>query len=311
MLVSASSTARVMDLRCAAGNPSVSASGSTAPRTVESNRGLLHSAIISRSPPRCPSRSVIGRGEVFMRDMGGFLCKVVGGAGNGGHFPGFLAARLEAANRAVKYNEVRGARGPAVTIAIDVLEAALLFELANQVFIECDLKLGGQFNLVGLNHLDLNRGGLDLRQTFFIGRKRGCVVPFGRRRVRALCDELFLDRFGGACRHGENGAVQPAVAIAIPKCERVDLAAEQSQETSGFIRGGDADGTDRVSDGGLRVRSDHDVLDGGRTYAGSFLGMEKMQLPIFHLQASLGIVLDAGEPRQQDRLDGLWTLLGT
>src|SRR6266568_3159008 len=267
MLVSASSTARVMDLRCAAGNPSVSASGSTAPRTVESNRGLLHSAIISRSSPRCPSQFVVGVGEIFMRDMGGFLCKVVGGsqisskepdlatdvpfdarlpvracelavnrdrsgAGNGGHFPGFLAARLEAANRAVKYNEVRGARGPAVTIAIDALEAALLFELANQVFIQCDLELGGQLDLVGLNHLDLNRGALDRRPTFFIGRQRGFVVPCARRGMRTLCEELFLDRFGGACRHGENGAVQRAVTVAIPKCERVDLAAEQSQETS-------------------------------------------------------------------------------
>src|SRR5437879_12958160 len=80
MVGSSSSTARVMDLRCAAGNPSVSASGSTAPRTVESNRGLLHNAIISRSPPRCPSRFVVGVGEVFMRDMGGFLRKVVGGS---------------------------------------------------------------------------------------------------------------------------------------------------------------------------------------------------------------------------------------
>src|SRR6185295_18394826 len=149
MLVSASSTARLMDLRCAAGNPSVSASGSTAPRTVESNRGLLYNAIISRRSPGRSLRSVIGCGEVFMRDTGGFLCEVVGGseisskkpdlavyipcqervciragelamdrdgrrAGNGCQLAGPLAAALKAPDRAMENNQVGSARGGAV-----------------------------------------------------------------------------------------------------------------------------------------------------------------------------------------------------
>jgi hypothetical protein len=83
MLVIASSTARVIDLHCTAENPRVSVRRSTAPRTTESSLGLLYSANINKRPPRCPdlcprSLFVVGRGKVFMRDMGGLLGEIVG-----------------------------------------------------------------------------------------------------------------------------------------------------------------------------------------------------------------------------------------
>src|SRR5882724_280498 len=170
MLVRASSTARVIDLRCTAGNPRVSASGSIAPRTTESNLGLLFSASISKKP-RCrpdvrfrPS-FVAGRGEVFMCKMSGLLGEVVGGfeipaeepdlavyvaleerrsvwacelamnrdggrARDGCHLPGPLTARLETSNRAVENHEVGSTRGAAVAVAIDVLKSSLFLKLA-------------------------------------------------------------------------------------------------------------------------------------------------------------------------------------
>src|SRR5258708_1055894 len=83
MLVTASSTARVIDLHSTAVNPSVSGRRSTAPRTAESNLGLLYSGSINNRPPRCPDvRSwslLTGEwGKVFMCDIGGLLGEVVG-----------------------------------------------------------------------------------------------------------------------------------------------------------------------------------------------------------------------------------------
>src|SRR5438067_1395717 len=109
-------------------------------------------------PPRCPgfgpwSLLSLGCGKVVMCDIGGLLGKIVGsseisakepdlavyiplqqrgpvlprelamdrdgrGAGNGGHLPGLLAARLEAPNRAMKDDEVGDTRGVAVAVAI-------------------------------------------------------------------------------------------------------------------------------------------------------------------------------------------------
>jgi len=145
------------ELRCAVGNPSISTSASIVPRTVEINRGLLHNVIISRKPLARPSRSVIGRGKVFVRDMGGFLREVVGGpeitskkpnlpayiprqerlciragelamdrdgrgASNGCHLAGPLAAGLKALDRAMENNHVGGTRGGTVAVAIDMLK---------------------------------------------------------------------------------------------------------------------------------------------------------------------------------------------
>src|SRR5258707_15046264 len=87
MLVRASSTARVIDLHSTAGNPSVSVRRPTAPRTTESNLGLLYSASINNRPPRCPdvpSCSLLtgGRGKVFMCDIGRLIGEVVGSSEN-------------------------------------------------------------------------------------------------------------------------------------------------------------------------------------------------------------------------------------
>src|SRR5882724_10217799 len=230
MLVSASSTARVMDLRCAAGNPSISASGSTAPRTVESNRGLLHNVIISRKPLGCPSRSVIGRGEVFMRDMGGFLCEVVGGseisskkpnlavyipreerlciragelamdrdgrgAGNGCHLAGPLAAGLKASDRAMENNQVGGTRGGAVAVAIDMLKCSLLLDLMNEIFIEGNLKFGREFDFVRLDHLDLDCRRVNLAGQVFRGLRCVLLVAGGD----------GCGRFSRSCGMGTSG----------------------------------------------------------------------------------------------------------
>src|SRR5260221_11867259 len=81
MLVRASSTARVIDLTCTAGNPRVSVRRSTVPRTTESHLGLLYRANIHSRHPRRPdfcswSLLSVGKGNVFMRDMGGLLREV-------------------------------------------------------------------------------------------------------------------------------------------------------------------------------------------------------------------------------------------
>src|ERR1700720_2962978 len=81
MLERASSTARVIGLHWTAGNPIASVRRSIAPRT--SHCGLLHTANINKRPPRGPdflpwSLLSVGRGKVFMDDMGGLFCEVVG-----------------------------------------------------------------------------------------------------------------------------------------------------------------------------------------------------------------------------------------
>src|SRR5207253_1248206 len=163
MLVSASSTARVMDLQCSAGNPSVPVRRSTAARTIVSHLGLLYSAIINNKPPRCPGfRSwpllVVGQRNVFMCHSGCLLGEVVGSleisteepdlavyiplqegspvrprelamnrdggrAGNGCHLPGPLTACFESSDGAMKNNEVGDPNRIAVAIAIDMLES--------------------------------------------------------------------------------------------------------------------------------------------------------------------------------------------
>src|SRR6266404_3859020 len=144
MLVRASSTARVIDLHCALGNPKASVSRSTAPRTTESSLGLLYMANISKRPPRGPdlwrrSLLAVGRGKVFTCDMGGLFGEIVGSfeipakkanlsvhiplqecvsvrsreltmnadgrcAGNRCYLPGPFATRLKASNGAVENN---------------------------------------------------------------------------------------------------------------------------------------------------------------------------------------------------------------
>src|ERR1700739_2303784 len=246
MLVSASSTARVMDLRCVAGNPSISARGSTAPRTVESNRGLLHNFIMSRNPSGGPSRSAIGRGEVFMRDMGRLFGKSVGSLdiphkepdpavyiarkdrlcvragelamnrdgrspGNGCHLARPLAAGLKSPDRAMEYNQVWGTRGGAVSVAIDMLERSLFLDLMNEIFIKRNLEFGGQFDFVRLDHLHLDRRCLNL---VFGGFCRVLLVAGGDGRGRfprscgmgALRHKLGLDGIRGAHGRGEDCA---------------------------------------------------------------------------------------------------------
>src|SRR6266581_4016132 len=83
MLVRASSTARVIDLHCAMGNPRVSVRRSTVPRTTDSHLGLLYRASINNRPPRYPSflscsLLATGHGKVFVCDMRGLLGEVVG-----------------------------------------------------------------------------------------------------------------------------------------------------------------------------------------------------------------------------------------
>src|SRR5260370_22371197 len=193
------------------GNPRVSVRRSTAPRTVENHLGLLHSASINNRPPRYPallscSLVATGHGKVFICDIRGLLGEIGGcfevaakepdlavyiplekgrsvrsrelamdrdrrGAGNGGHLPDPLAARLEAPNRAMKDDAVGDARGVAVAIAIHMRESILL-ELANQVFIKSNLEFGWQLDFVRLNHLNLERRRLDLGGLAFLGQQR-------------------------------------------------------------------------------------------------------------------------------------------
>src|ERR1700757_3476573 len=195
MLVRASSTARVIDLHCATGNPRVSVRRSTAPRTTDSHLGWLYRASINNRPPRYPgvrSWSLLdsGRRKVFICDMRGLLGEVVGsseisakepdlavyillqerrsvrprkltmdcdgrGAGDGCYLSGALAAGLEAPNRTMKNYQVRDICCVAVAVAIHLRESAFL-KLANQVFIECNLEFSRQLDFVRLNHFDLN-----------------------------------------------------------------------------------------------------------------------------------------------------------
>src|SRR6266496_2094779 len=210
MLVRASSTARVIDLHCAMGNPRVSVRRSTVPRTTDSHLGLLYSASINNRPPRYPgflswSLLATGRGKVFICDMSGLLGEVVGcfevaakepdlavnillekgrsvrarelamdrdgcGAGNGCYLPGPLAARLEAATRAMKDDEVGDTRGVAVAVAIHMRESILL-KLANQVFVKGNLEFSRQLDFVRFNHLNLERRRLDLYGFVFLSEQ--------------------------------------------------------------------------------------------------------------------------------------------
>src|SRR6266581_712514 len=211
MLVRASSTARVIDLPCAMGNPRVSVRRSTVPRTTDSHLGLLYRASINNRPPRYPglrswSLLATGRGKVFICDMRGLLGEVVGclkvaakepdlavnillekgrsvwarelamdrdgcGAGDGCYLPGPLAAHLEAPNRAMKDDEVGDTRGVAVAVTIHMRESVLL-ELANQVFVKGNLEFSRQFDFVRFNHLNLEGRRLDLCGFVFLGQQR-------------------------------------------------------------------------------------------------------------------------------------------
>src|SRR6266481_6249152 len=210
MLVRASSTARVIDLPCAMGNPRVSVRRSTAPRTVENHLGLLYSASINNRPPRSTgflswSLLATGREKVFVCDTRGLLGEVVGcfevaakepdlavyillekgrsvrarelavnrdgcGAGNSCYLPGLLAACLKVPNRAMKDDEVGDTRGVAVAVAIHMRESVLL-ELPNQVFVKRNLEFSGQFDFARFNHLNLERRRLDLCGLVLLGQK--------------------------------------------------------------------------------------------------------------------------------------------
>src|SRR6266576_433856 len=108
------------------------------------------------------------RGPVLPRELA--MDRNGRGAGNGGHLPGLLAARLEAPNRAMKDDEVGDTRGVAVAVAIHMRESILL-ELANQVFVKGNLEFSRQFDFVGLNHLNLERRRLDLGGLVLLGQK--------------------------------------------------------------------------------------------------------------------------------------------
>src|SRR6266403_1314682 len=178
MLVRASSTARVIDLHSTAGNPSVSVRRSTAPRTTESNLGLLYSATINNRPPRCPdvrSWSLLtgGRGKIFMCNIGGLLGEVVGGSeisakepdlavyipleerrsvgpreltmnregrgpGNGCYLPGLLAACFESPNCATKNYEVGDTRAVSLAVGLHMRKSRLL-DFMHQDVVRCRL----------------------------------------------------------------------------------------------------------------------------------------------------------------------------
>jgi len=53
-------------------------------------------------------------------------------------------------------NQVGGTRGGAVAVAIDMLKYSLFLDLLNEIFIEGNLKFGGEFDFVRLDHLDLD-----------------------------------------------------------------------------------------------------------------------------------------------------------
>src|SRR5258708_2660312 len=238
MLGRASSTARVIDLHCALWNARTSDRRSPAARATDSPLGLLYRASINNRPPRYPglrswSLLATGRGKVFACDMRGLLGEVVGcfevaakepnlafyilleqgrsvrarelamnrdgcGAGNGGHLPSPLAARLEAPNRAMKDDEVGDTRGVAVAIAIHMRES-IFFELANQIFVEGNLEFSRQFDLVRLNHLHLKRRRLDLGGFVFLGqqwrstedqREQGHLDPRAENALHCFCSLL-------------------------------------------------------------------------------------------------------------------------
>src|SRR6266403_4330244 len=235
MFVRASSTARVIDLHCIAGNPRVSVKRSTAPRTTESHLGLPHTANISKRPPRCPdlfswSLLSIRRGKVFMCGMSGLFGEVVGGleipakepdlavyiprqerlciragelamdrdgrgAGNGCHLAGSLAAGLEAPDRAVENNQVGDTSGGAIAVAIDMLKCSLFLELMNEIFVKCNLKFGREFDFVRPDHFDLDCRRLNLGGQMFRGW-RGVLLLAGRGGCGRFSRRCGMDTFG-------------------------------------------------------------------------------------------------------------------
>src|SRR5260370_36775877 len=92
-------------------------------------------------------------------------------AGYGCYLSGLLTASLEAPNRAMKNNEVRDTPCVAVAVAIH-MQKSLFLELMNQVFVQCDLELRGHLDFVRLDHLNLDRRGLDLVGLMFLVEHR-------------------------------------------------------------------------------------------------------------------------------------------
>ena len=88
-------------------------------------------------------------------------------AGNGCHLTGPLAAGLKAPDRAMENNQVGGTRGGAVAVTIDMLKCSLFLDLMNEIFIKCNLKFGREFDFVRLDHLDLDRRGVNLAGQVF------------------------------------------------------------------------------------------------------------------------------------------------
>src|SRR5262249_46881376 len=81
-----------------------------------------------------------------------------------------LASFLEFAHSAMKYHEITHTRRPGISIAI-CLRESLFIELPNQVFVQRDLKLCRQLDIVGLDHFDLYRRDFTLGSLFFLGKR--------------------------------------------------------------------------------------------------------------------------------------------
>src|SRR5437016_12302942 len=88
------------------------------------------------------------RGPVLPRELA--MDRNGRGAGNGGHLPGLLAARLEAPNRAMKDDEVGDTRGVAVAVGIHMRES-IHRELSNHDAVQGRMAFGRQHDLVGSN----------------------------------------------------------------------------------------------------------------------------------------------------------------
>src|SRR6267378_6831794 len=152
------------------------------------------------------------------------LCVVAGelamdrdgrGPGNGGYLAGPLAACLEAPDCALENDQVGDTCGGAVAVAIDMLKCSLFFDLMNEIFIKCNLKLGREFDFVRPDHFDLDCRRLNLGGQMVRGW-RGVLLRAGRGgcgRFSRGCgmgtfgDKLCLDGTGGAHGHREDCAV--------------------------------------------------------------------------------------------------------
>src|SRR6266404_2669870 len=197
IFVSASSTPSTTARHSGSENPSRSVSCATAPRTAQSVSGLLRNSIFNSKLRRFKGTFSSGlgygtRGEIVMRQLCRFFCKIESGpevSAQEPHFAvqiplqdglailvrklamnvnrglprdccyiaGHLAAFLEPPNRAVKYDQVRYRGSVVVAIAVHVLEPTLLLKLLNQILVERKLEVRGQLDLVRLNHQNLNR----------------------------------------------------------------------------------------------------------------------------------------------------------